>query len=63
MSRSFAREKDLKPAAVRQDRAFPAHEPMQPAELAHQLTARTEIQMIGIAENDLRADFAQMLAG
>ena len=42
-------------AAVGQDRPLPAHEPVQPAELRDPLRARTQHQMIGVAEDDVGA--------
>ena len=42
-------------AAVGQDRPLPAHEPVQPAELCDPLRAGAQHQMIGIAEDDVRA--------
>ena len=40
-------------AAIGQDRPRPVHEAMQPAQLANPLMTGTQIQMVGIAEQDL----------
>ena len=34
---------------------------MQPAELGDHVVARAEVQVVGVAENDLRADGAQLV--
>ena len=44
----------LEPAAVRQDGVAPVHEMVQSAELLDYVMSRPHIEMIGIAENDLR---------
>jgi hypothetical protein len=46
---------DLEAAAVRQDRLVPVHELVETAGGADDLTARTEVQVVGVAEEDLRA--------
>src|SRR5262245_17746913 len=46
---------DLKAPGVGQDRAVPAHEAVQSAELAHDVVPRPEEQVIGVGEDDLRA--------
>src|SRR5207302_4865910 len=51
----FAEAEDLKSARVGEDRAPPGHESMQPAELPYRADPRPQIQVIRIAENDLRA--------
>src|SRR5262249_27606656 len=51
---------DLVAPAVRQNRPVPAHEAMQPAQLANQLRARTEIEMIGITKENLATHFFQI---
>ena len=43
-------------AAVRQNGAVPAHEFVQPAAGFEHIRARTQVQMVGIAQNDLRSD-------
>ena len=50
----------LKSARVGEDRTIPPHEAMQSAEIANQLVARTQMQMIRVAENHLRAELAQI---
>ena len=45
----------LKTAAVGQDRVRPRHEAMQPARLTNQFVAGTQIEMIGISQQDLHA--------
>src|SRR5690349_600880 len=47
-------------AAVGQDWMRPADEPVQPASSSDQLVARPQIQVIGVAENDLRASLFQV---
>ena len=49
----LSKGKNLEPAAVRQDRTIPVHEPMEPASLFHDLVTRPQIQMIGVGQNDL----------
>ncbi len=46
---------DLEAAAVSQDRALPADELVKPAELRHLFRPRPEHQVIGVAEDDVRA--------
>src|SRR5437773_4557815 len=50
---------NLKAAAVGQDRQGPVDESMQAPRLANDIQARPNEQMIRVAENDLRAGFAQ----
>ena len=42
-------------ARVSEDRAFPAHEFVQPAQPRHPLRAGAEHEVIGVAEDDVRA--------
>ena len=51
-----AQREDLEAARVGQDRPVPAHEPVQPAELGDQLVAGPEVQVVGVAEHDLRPE-------
>src|SRR5262249_16200440 len=51
----FAQTKNLKAAGVGKQRPIPAHELMQPAKPSHQFMPRPQIKMIGVAQNDLRA--------
>ena len=46
----------LKTAAIGQDRLVPVHEFVQPTHLLHQIRTGANIQVIGIAQNDLRTD-------
>ena len=55
----FGKAEDLITAGVRKDCAVPRHELVQAAEFADQFVARPQIQMIGIAQNDLRAEIFQ----
>ena len=48
--------KDLEAAAVRQDRAVPVLEAMEAAGFPEGVQSGTEIEMVGVAENDFRAD-------
>ena len=52
---------DLESAAVGQDGAGPVHEPVQAAELGDQSMSRPQIEMVGVAEDDLRAQVADLL--
>ena len=54
---------NLVTAAIGQDRPVPVHEPMQPAEVPHHLHPRPNEKVIGVPENDLRLEFAQLAAG
>ena len=47
---------DLVAAAVRQDRAVPAHEFVQATEAGDEFFARAHMEVVGVAENDLRAE-------
>ena len=49
---------DLIAAAVGEDRPVPAHEAVQAAELADELRARPQGQVVGVGEDDLCADLA-----
>ncbi len=57
----LAQAKDLKAAAIGQDRVWPAHEAVQPAEARHQFWPRTEQQVIGVREDDARAHGLQII--
>ena len=46
----------LKPAAVGQNGTVPLGELVQPAHIRHQLVAGTQMQVVGVAQHDLRAD-------
>ena len=47
---------DLKAAAIRQDGPRPGGEAMQAAVPGHEFVARAQVEMVGVAENDRRAD-------
>ena len=51
----------LKSAAVGQDRPVPAGKLVQAAHIRYQLVAGTQMQMVGVAQHDLRADILQIL--
>ncbi len=51
---------DLEAAAVGEDRPVPGHEAMQAAQRDERLASRAQPQMVGVRENDLRADLAQV---
>ena len=50
---------NLKPAGVGEDGSDPRHESMQPAHLPDGFDSRPQIKMIGIAEQNLDAQFFQ----
>ena len=52
---------NLEAARVREDRPIPRHEAMQPAEMPDDLDAGPDEKMVGISENDLRAELPQFL--
>ncbi len=52
---------DLEAARVRQDRLLPAHKRMQPAELGDALRAGPQHEMVGVAEQDIRARVPHLL--
>ena len=45
---------DLETAAVRQDGPIPVHKFMKPPRLLHQLVAWTQVQVVGVGEDDGR---------
>ena len=53
--------KDLKSAAIRQDRFIPRHEFMQTAEVADQLISGSHVQMVRVGQLDLTADALKIL--
>ncbi|CDN43726.1 Uncharacterized protein BN871_DJ_00080 [Paenibacillus sp. P22] len=55
-----AQREHLEAAAVRQNRAVPIHELVQAAGIADQVVARTEPQVIGVAENDMGVHFLEL---
>jgi hypothetical protein len=59
ISRDFAKRverKDLEAARVSEQSARPAHEFMKPAHAADGLVAGAEIEMVGVAQDDFRAE-------
>src|SRR3954468_25048060 len=52
-----AQREDLEPAGVRKHAPIPRHEAMEPAEFADVLMSRPKIEMIGVAEDNLSAEF------
>ena len=51
---------NLIPPAVRQNRPIPIHEAMQSPEMANHLESRPNEQMVGVPQNDLRLQLAQL---
>ena len=50
----------LEAARVREDRAVPRHEAVQSAQLAHEIVARAQVQVVGVREDHLRAEGTQL---
>ena len=61
LEQRVAEREDLEAARIGQDRAVPAGEGVQPAELGDHVVAGPEVQVVGVAEDDLRADRAQLV--
>ena len=57
----MCKRKNLKTAAVRQNRCIPIHEFVQTAELAYKLITRTNMQVICVGKLHLAADSAQII--
>ena len=57
-----AQAEDLESAGVGEDGARPGHEFVQPAELADQLVAGPQEQVIGVGEDDLGVELAGQIA-
>ena len=55
----LGQREDLESPAIREDRTIPAHEFVQPAELADDIQTRPDKKMVGVAEDDLGAQFVQ----
>ncbi len=51
---------DLEAARVREDGAVPVHESMEPAGLLDDVGARAQEEMVGVREDDLSAQLAQL---
>ena len=56
-----AQREDLEAARVGQDRAVPAGERVQPAELLDHVLARAEVEVVGVAEDHVRAERAHLV--
>ena len=56
-----AEREDLVAAGVGEDRAVPAHEGVQAAELGDQVLARAQVQVVRVAEQHRRAERAQLV--
>jgi hypothetical protein len=56
-----AKGEDLEAARIGQDRPIPAGEGVQPAQIRDQLVTGPEMQVIRVAEDDLRADGAKLV--
>ena len=50
----------LEPAAVGQDRPLPTREAVQAAERGHRLVPGAQMQVVGVAEHDLRANIFEV---
>src|SRR5215468_1055111 len=55
----IAQAENLKTAGVCKQRSLPAHEFVESTQVAHQLVPGAQIEMVGVAENDLRAQLFQ----
>ena len=55
----FCQAENLEPAAVREDGLVPVDESVQPAGGADDVEAGTDVEMVGVAENDLCAHLDQ----
>ena len=56
-----AQAEDLEAAGIGEDRPRPVHELVQPAEPPDRLVPRPQIQMIGVAENDLGVEIVDQI--
>ena len=50
----LSQREDLEAATVRQDRPVPVHELVKPPRLLHQLVAGSEVQVVGVGQEDGR---------
>ena len=57
----IAEAEHLKSSAVREDRTVPVHEAMQSARLPHEFHSGAQEEMVGIAEDDPRAEITQLI--
>jgi len=56
-----AEREDLESAGVGEDRTVPGHETMEAAELCDHVLAWAKVQVVGVAEQDRRAERAQLV--
>ena len=56
-----AQREDLEAARIGEDRAAPGHEPVQAAERLHGLLTRPEVEVVGVREQDRRAEAGQLV--
>ena len=56
-----AEAEDLESAAVGQNGAGPVHEPVQPSQIGDQAVSRPQIEMVRVAEDDVRPEVADLL--
>ena len=56
----FRERENLVTAAISQDRPIPAHEAVKSAEMPNHLHPGPNEKMVGVSENDLRLQFAQL---
>lgn len=59
----FAEAEDLEAARIGEHGAIPANKFVESAEFADQIMARAEVEMVGIAKNNLRVQFFQNVLG
>src|SRR5262249_18637291 len=52
---------DLEPSAVGENRSMPGGESMQPAQPSNDFRARAQHQVVGVAQDDLRADSLEVI--
>ena len=55
----FRQRKDLETTAIGKDRTVPTHELVKAAKVAHHVHARTDKEMVGVAEDNLRVEFPE----
>ena len=58
-----SQREDLEAAGVREDRPVPPRERVEAAELLDHVLARPEVEVVGVAEDHVRADGARTSAG
>ena len=62
-SSEFCEREYLKSTTVGEDRAVPGHESMKSSKVFDHLKTRSQEEMIGVAENNLRAHRTKLLRG